>query len=194
MKWPWKKKSEEHSKSVTYHSDCSVTVEANGSSYHLEPEYDILPHFRLRCGACVCYLNRDSAEDLSIRRHDLYLKLFREGDAVLLCTDCCESLNVCPLFQGILAARKASELEALVQPLIAKGNFFHGKIHLAGIDDAELARPDRPFAYLVKALIVRKNCRNRVIVPPMLADLGDGEDRASGGDKRPDGGKSGEDK
>lgn len=193
MKWPWKKEEKE-SASETLNPDCSTTVRTGTETITFDPEYDRLPHFRLRCGACVCYLNRDSAEDLSISRYDLDLKLFREGDAVLLCTNDCEALNVCPLFKGILAARKASELEALVQPLIAKGDFVYGKIHLAGIDDAELARPDRPFAYLVKALIVRKNCRNRVIVPPMLADLGDGEDSSSGRDKRPDGGKSGEDK
>ena len=152
-----------------------------------------LPSVFINCGASVCILDEHFAEDFSISAHDLDFKKFRKGDAVLLCADDCPAFDKCPLVEGIIRARKCSDIEELIRDPVSKGEFVYGEHGLPGVDDRDKSTPGRPTKPIrLKALVVLKNGHMKIVVPPMLSDLEDGEDRAEAGDNGSDGRKPGE--
>lgn len=165
----------------------------NGEVFRFEPRLDWLPRVQLNCGACVCLLNKYYSERLSFNGLNSDRETFREGDSLLLCNDGCPAFNVCTLAQRILGARSCSEIETLIHPLVAKGEFLEGEVGFPGIDNAKFAHPDRVTDLIrLKALVVSNNGHERVIVPPMLADLKDCGEGADAGGERPDGGNPGQ--
>lgn len=165
-------------------SDGTIRVHArNGFVTDIHPELRWLPRIKLNCGACVCLLNKYYAEELSLDCLDFDCETFRDGDTVLLCNDGCPAFNICTLAQRIIGAKSSSELESLIHPLVAKGRFLEGEVGFPGIDNAKFANPEGVTGPIrLKALVVRNNGRNRVIIPPMLADLKDGGNGSNGGD------------
>ena len=143
-----------------------------------------LPRVVINCGASVCILDEHFAEDFSISAHDLDFKKFRKGDAVLLCADNCPAFDKCPLVEGIIRARKCSDIEELIRDPVSKGEFVDGEHGLPGVDDRDKSTPGRPTKPIrLKALVVLKNGHMKIVVPPMLSDLEDGEYSAEAGDE-----------
>ena len=195
MKWPWSKKDERKDWQERLPSGAIRVHCRNGFVTDINPALSWLPRIRLNCGACVCLLNKYYAEELSFDGLNFDRETFREGDTVLLCKDRCPGLNICTLAQRIIGAKSTSELESLIHPLVAKGEFLEGEVGFPGIDNAKFANPagvTEPIR--LKALVVRNNGSERVIVPPMLADLKDGGNGSDAGDKGAESRKSREDK
>lgn len=183
MKWPWKKKNEEVRQERL--ADGTIRVHCpNGYVAYIKPKLMWLPRVKLNCGACVCLLNKYYAERLSFNCLDFECETFREGDTVLFCNDGCPAFNICTLAQRILGARSCSEIEALIHPLVTKGKFIKGEVGFPGIDNAKFAHPDGVTELIrLKALVVSNNGCERVVIPPMLADLKDGGDGSDSGDE-----------